>query len=126
VQVTPLDSSRSRVYVASVGLWLTLDAGTFDGVEVNSQSGAVRAGFSGATQFMPQVRLRVEQPAKVRRNLSSGNGTEIGARYVRCPPQERNNLGGTHRQALEPGGRLKRKLCRQLNFRVSGARITSL
>jgi len=65
VQVTPLDSSRSRVYVASVGLWLTLDAGTFDGVEVNSQSGAVRAGFSGATQFTPQVRLRVEQPAKV-------------------------------------------------------------
>jgi hypothetical protein len=65
VQVTPLDSSRSRVYVASVGLWLTLDAGTFDGVEVNSQSGAVRAGFSGATQFTAQVRLRVEQPAKV-------------------------------------------------------------
>jgi len=65
VQVTPLDSSRSRVYVASVGLWLTLDAGTFDGVEVNSQSGAVRAGFSGATQFTPQVRLRVGQPAKV-------------------------------------------------------------
>jgi hypothetical protein len=48
-----------------MGLWLTLDAGTFDGVAVNSQSGAVRAGFSGATQFKPQVRLRVEQPAKV-------------------------------------------------------------
>lgn len=65
VKVTPLDSYRSRVYVASLGLWLTLDAGTFDGVEVSSQTGAVRVGFSGATQFTPEARLRVEQPAKV-------------------------------------------------------------
>ncbi len=27
VKVTPLDSFRARVYVASLGLWLTLDAG---------------------------------------------------------------------------------------------------
>jgi len=65
VQVTPLDSSRSRVYVASLGLWLILDAGTFEGVEVNSKSGAVRLGLSGATQFTPVARLRVEQPAKL-------------------------------------------------------------
>ncbi len=65
VQVTPLDSYRSRVYVASLGLWLTLDAGTFEGVEVNSKSGAVRVGLGGATQFTPVARLRVEQPAKL-------------------------------------------------------------
>jgi hypothetical protein len=65
VQVTPLDSSRSRVYVASLGLWLTLDSGTFDSVELNSKSGAVRVGLSGATKFTPEARLRVEQPAKV-------------------------------------------------------------
>ena len=65
VQVTPLDSYRSRVYVASLGLWLTLDAGTFESVEVNPKSGAVRVGLSGATQFTSAARLRVEQPAKV-------------------------------------------------------------
>ena len=56
---------RSRVYVASLGLWLTLEAGTFESVEVNSRSGAVRVGLSGASQFTPEARLRVEQPAKV-------------------------------------------------------------
>lgn len=65
VQVTPLDSYRSRVYVASLGLWLTLDAGTFEGVEVNSKSGAVRVSLSGASQFTPEARMRLEQPAKV-------------------------------------------------------------
>ena len=38
VRVTPLDSFRSRVYVASSGLWLTLDAGNFERIEVNSKT----------------------------------------------------------------------------------------
>jgi hypothetical protein len=65
VQVTPLDSFRMRVYVAPFGLWLTLDAGEFDSVEVNSKTGAVRIGLSPATQFTPTAYLRVEQPAKL-------------------------------------------------------------
>ncbi len=65
VKVTPLDSFRTRVYVASAGLWLTLDAGQFDGVEVNSKTGAVRVGLAAATQFTPAARLRVEHPAKL-------------------------------------------------------------
>jgi len=46
VKVSPLDSSRSRVYLASLGLWITLDAGNFDTVEVNSKTGVVRVGLS--------------------------------------------------------------------------------
>lgn len=65
VKVTPLDSFRTRVYVASTGLWLTLDAGKFDGVEVNSKTGAVRIGLGAATKFTPMARLRLEQPAKL-------------------------------------------------------------
>jgi Family of unknown function (DUF5695) len=65
VKVTPLDSFRTRVYVASSGLWLTLDAGKFDRIEVDSKTGAVRVGLSGATQFTSAARLRVEQPAKI-------------------------------------------------------------
>ena len=66
VKVTPLDSYRARVYVASLGLWLTLDSGQFESVEVNSKTGLVRLGLAPATQFTPAARLRIEQPAKVK------------------------------------------------------------
>lgn len=65
VKVTPLDSFRTRVYVTSAGLWLTLDAGNFESVEVDSRTGAVRVGLSAATQFTTTARLRIEQPAKL-------------------------------------------------------------
>lgn len=65
VKVTPLDSARSRVYVASAGLWLTLDAGQFEKVEVNARTGAIRLGLTSATQFVRQARLQVRQPARV-------------------------------------------------------------
>ncbi len=68
--VTPLDSFRTRVYVASLALWLTLDAGTFENIEVNSRTGIVRLGLAGATAASPEALLRIEQPAKV-----SGVGT---------------------------------------------------
>jgi hypothetical protein len=62
VKVRPLDSFRSRVYFASLGLWLTLDAGEFEQVEVNTKTGAVRLGLAAATAFTRIARLRVEQP----------------------------------------------------------------
>lgn len=63
IRVTPLDAARSRVYLAPLGLWLTLDAGTFEAVEL---SGAVvRVTLSPATAAVPSARLRVEQPAAV-------------------------------------------------------------
>ena len=65
VTVTPRDSFRSRVYIASLGLWLTLDAGTFDTAEINSVTGKVRVSLSAATEFTPEARLRIEQPAKI-------------------------------------------------------------
>jgi hypothetical protein len=65
VTVTPRDSYRSRIYAASLGLWLTLDAGTFEKVELNSTTGVVRVGLAGATDFTAEARLRVEQPARV-------------------------------------------------------------
>ena len=63
VKVTPLDSARQRVYLAPFGLWLTLDAGTFDRVEITGNT--VRIGLSPATQYTPEARLRIEQPAQV-------------------------------------------------------------
>jgi len=63
VRVRPLDSSRSRFYVAPLGLWLTLDAGTFETVEIDGDS--VRVTLAPATLFTPRARLRVEQPAAI-------------------------------------------------------------
>jgi hypothetical protein len=65
VSVRPRDSFRNRVYVAPLGLWLTLDAGTFETVEYDSKNGTVRAEFSPSTQFNSAARLRIEQPAKL-------------------------------------------------------------
>jgi len=65
VSVTPLDSARTRVYLAPLGLWLTLDAGTFEKIEVNSKTGAVRVGLSHSTQFDSSARLHIEQPTKI-------------------------------------------------------------
>jgi hypothetical protein len=62
VSVSPLDSFRSRTYIAPLGLWLTLDAGTFERIEVNSKTGEVRLGLSAATPFTAVARLNVEQP----------------------------------------------------------------
>lgn len=65
VKVTPLDSFRMRVYVASWGAWLTLDAGRFEQTEVNARTGVIRVGLSPATDFLHLSRLRIEQPATI-------------------------------------------------------------
>jgi hypothetical protein len=64
VVVSPLDSFSSRVYIAPMGLWLTLDAGEFERVEIDPSTQKVRIYFAPATQFTPDARLRVEQPYK--------------------------------------------------------------
>ena len=65
VKVQPRDSFRMRVYIAPLGLWLTLDVGTFDSVEVSTKTHAVRVGLSPAAPYSPQALLRVAQPAKI-------------------------------------------------------------
>jgi hypothetical protein len=65
VTVTPRDSSRARIYIASLGLWLTLDAGEFESIKVNGATGLVRVGLAGATEATPEGLLRIEQPARI-------------------------------------------------------------
>jgi hypothetical protein len=68
VHVQPLDAFRQRVYIAPLGLWLTLDAGTFQRIAINGK--LVRVTLSAADRFTPNARLRVQQPAHI-----SGVGT---------------------------------------------------
>ncbi|UCC74900.1 MAG: hypothetical protein JSV86_10230 [Gemmatimonadota bacterium] len=63
VRVQPLDAARSRVYVTTLGLWLTLDCGTFETLELTGDT--VRVTLAPATPYTPQARLRIEQPAAV-------------------------------------------------------------
>ncbi|HZI62198.1 MAG TPA: DUF5695 domain-containing protein, partial [Pyrinomonadaceae bacterium] len=65
VNVRTLDSFRKRVYLAPLGLWLTLDAGTFESVAIDTKSNVVRVTLSRADAFTPNARLRVQQPAKI-------------------------------------------------------------
>ena len=65
INVQTLDSFRRRIYIAPFGLYLTLDAGTFESVAINPTTRAVRVTLSPAAQFSPQALLRLEQPAKL-------------------------------------------------------------
>jgi hypothetical protein len=65
VTVKLLDSFRRRIYIAPLGLYLTLDAGTFDSVAIQPTTKAVRITLSPATTFTRHARLRIEQPAHI-------------------------------------------------------------
>ena len=61
----PLDAFKMRFYAAPLGLWLTLDAGKFASVAVNTKTHEVRVELEPSDAYTPQARLRIEQPAKV-------------------------------------------------------------
>jgi hypothetical protein len=63
VQVT--DSLRKRLYIAPLGLYLTLDAGQFESVSVDTRTNVVRVTLAPATAATPRARLRIEQPHQV-------------------------------------------------------------
>jgi hypothetical protein len=65
VSVQTLDSMRRRVYIAPLGLFVTLDAGTFDSVDIDTKTHSVKLNLSPAGQFTPEARLHIEQPAKI-------------------------------------------------------------
>ncbi len=64
-RLTPLDAFRTRVYLAPFGLWLTLDAGKFESLEIDSAARTVRLRLGPADRFTVAARLRIEQPAAV-------------------------------------------------------------
>ena len=63
IRVIPLDAFRSRLYLAPMGLWLTLDAGRFRQAVFDVRTGEVRLTLEPATATTSEARLRIEQPA---------------------------------------------------------------
>lgn len=64
VTVRPTDAFRQRIYLAPVGLYLTLEAGQFQQVEFTPSTGGVRVTLAPGTTHLAQARLRVEQTGK--------------------------------------------------------------
>ncbi len=64
VTVAVTDSMRQRLFIAPLGLYLTLDAGRFESVSLDPQTGQVGVALAPATATVAQARLRVERTAR--------------------------------------------------------------
>jgi hypothetical protein len=64
ITVRPTTAARTRIYLAPLGLWLTLDAGRFESVSLNPKNGQVIVRLDPATVNTPQARIRIEQLAR--------------------------------------------------------------
>ena len=65
VSVEPRDSFRQRVYLAPLGLWLTLDSGRFERVTLDQVTNRVELRLAPGDAYTAEALLRVEQPAHV-------------------------------------------------------------
>ncbi len=66
ITVRTRDSMRRRVYIAPLGLYLTLDRGAFESVSINSATKAVRVTLAGKSDLTSTALLRIEQPATIK------------------------------------------------------------
>lgn len=65
ITLEPRDSFRQRVYLAPLGLWLTLDAGRFYKVVFDDATHVTEVQLAPADAYTKIARLHVEQPAHV-------------------------------------------------------------
>jgi hypothetical protein len=62
VEVRPQDSFRKRVFLAPIGLYLTLDSGRFDSVRFDPGTGRVTVRLDPRDEITRTARLRVQTP----------------------------------------------------------------
>ncbi|MGF1925520.1 MAG: DUF5695 domain-containing protein, partial [Bacteroidia bacterium] len=58
-------AAKSAVYIAPLGLWITLDAGQIEEVSCDSISGEVNLKLKPADLYTPTAFIRIAQPAKL-------------------------------------------------------------
>lgn len=63
ITLKPYDTFRRRVYIAPLGLYLTLDAGRFESVQYEPASGVVTVKLDAAGEFTPKAVLHIKQLA---------------------------------------------------------------
>ena len=60
VKVELTTAGKSRLYVSPLKLWLTLDAGQFKSVTLDSETGKLEVELNPSTEFTPKAYLRVK------------------------------------------------------------------
>ena len=64
VHTTVLDSSRQRLFLAPLGLWVTLDAGKMVSADFDPRRDTVTLHLAAANEFVRMARLRLAQTAE--------------------------------------------------------------
>jgi hypothetical protein len=75
-------AAKSKVFIAPVGLWLTLDAGKVEHVAYNIKSGEIELTLTGGEVSSPQAYLQLEQNKKGFEYKVNGNFSIQRNRYV--------------------------------------------
>lgn len=70
IDVKLTTAAKSSVYLAPIGLWISLDAGRISSLQYNISTGEVKLNLEKADQYTPTAIIRIAQPAKI-----SGVGT---------------------------------------------------
>jgi hypothetical protein len=86
ITLEPKDAFRQRIYLASRGLWLTLDSGRFQSVSLNLKTGEVNVTLDPLDSWTNAAGLRMEQPATLpgtgKYTLSGNYAVERGAYQI--------------------------------------------
>jgi len=61
VHTTVLDSSRDRLFLAPLGLWITLDAGKIVSADYDTRKHTVTLRLAAASTYVPTARLRITE-----------------------------------------------------------------
>jgi hypothetical protein len=65
VHTTILDSSRDRLFIAPLGLWITLDAGHLVSADFDPRKGTIKLNLAAGSASVPTARMRLAQTAAI-------------------------------------------------------------
>ena len=65
VNVSLTTAAKSSVYLAPLGLWITLDTGKIQSLQYDLKSGKVILTLEKTDEFTPQAYIRITQPVKI-------------------------------------------------------------
>ncbi|MDQ2765469.1 MAG: DUF5695 domain-containing protein, partial [Pseudomonadota bacterium] len=83
ITVVPKDGARTRLFVAPVGVWVTLEAGKIASAAYVPATGAITLTLDPANANTPAARVFVETTTKAGRHYATSSGTEErGARTI--------------------------------------------
>jgi hypothetical protein len=83
ISVKITTAAKSRIFIAPLGLWLTLDAGKINQVSFNENTGKVQIVLDKANEFTPNAYLRIQSfgPSDVEIQMKNFNKNSRG-QYV--------------------------------------------